>query len=141
MAQATASAAVAAPAPATQEQSPKYANFRDFNSVALEARITHVKIVPGQYGEYAAVTAVTNLKDGVEGVAVQFTSNAGILKLAKAGHLMAGRRVHLTGTLAGFASSYEKDGQLVPLQRPRMQLTGVQLKLGAKPRSAMQASA
>lgn len=138
MAQATVSA------PAAQEQSaksPGFASFRDFNSVVVEGRISHVKVVPGQYGEYAAVTCITNLKDGAEGITVQFTSAAGILKLVKAGHLMAGRRVHITGTLAGFASSYEKDGVLVPLQRPRMQLTGVQLKLGAKPKSAMQAAA
>ena len=122
-------------APATQE--PKtYAVFRDFNSVSLEARIQHTELKAGENGEYVAVTAITNLRDGEDGVAIRFTSSAGILKLAKGGHLMPGRRVHLTGTIGGFESAYVKDGVLVPLQRPRLQLLGAQLMLGAKPKSA-----
>ena len=128
-------AAKAATTPATQE-SPKYANFRDFNSLVAEARILHQEVKAGEYGEYVAVTAVTRLKDGEDGVAVQFRSSAGILKLAKGGHLMPGRRIHLTGQIIGFASAYDKDGQLVPLSRPRLNLSGVTLQLGAKPKSA-----
>ena len=95
----------------------------------------YTEVKSGEYGEYVAVTCVTNLKDGDDGISVQFRSSAGILKLAKAGHLMNGRRVHLTGQLAGFATSYEKDGSLVALQRPRLSLAGVSLQLGAKPKA------
>ncbi len=133
---ATATTAAKAATPASTE-APKYAIFRDFNTVTFQARIQHTEVRSGDNGEYVAVTAITNLKDGADGVAVRFTSNAGILKLAKAQHLMPGRRVHLTGTISGFESAYTNaDGLVVPLARPRLQLQGVQLMLGAKPGKA-----
>ena len=119
----------------TEEKS--YVVFRDFNNVAMEARIQHVEIKSGDNGEYVAVTCITNLKDGEKGVAVRFTSSNGILKLAKGAHLMPGRRVHLTGSLAGFESHYvNADGVIVPLERARLQLQGVSLMLGAKPKAS-----
>jgi len=130
--------AVATPAAvaATQSTKPAFAVFRDFNNAAFEARVTHTELKVGDNGEYVAVTCITNLRDGQEGVAIRFTSNSGILKLAKGGHLMAGRRVHLTGSISGFETSYTNaDGLVVPLQRGRMQLQAVQLKLGAKPKA------
>ena len=134
---ATAKTAAVAATPATStEAAPKYAIFRDFNTSTFQARIQHTEVRSGDNGEYVTVTAITNLKDGVDGVAVRFTSNSGILKLAKAQHLMPGRRVHLTGTISGFESAYTNaDGLVVPLARPRMQLQGVQLMLGAKPKA------
>lgn len=131
---ATATTAAKAATPASSE-APKYAIFADFNTSTFEARVSHTELKAGDNGEYVAVTCITNLKDGADGVAVRFTSSSGILKLAKAGHLMAGRRVHLTGTIAGFESAYSKDGLIVPLQRPRLSLQAVQLKLGAKPKA------
>ena len=75
-------------------------------------------------------------KDSEKGVAVRFTSSNGVLKLAKGSHLMPGRRVHLTGTIAGFESAYTNaDGEVVALDRPRIQLQAVQLTLGANPRA------
>ena len=132
---ANATLAATAAAPATQE-SPKYAVFRDFNNAAFEARVTHTELKAGKSGEYVAVTCITNLRDGQEGVAIRFTSSQGILKLAKGGHLMPGRRVHVTGSISSFETSYTNaDGLVVPLARPRMQLQAVQLKLGAKPKA------
>ena len=125
---------------AQQSEETQYAVFRDFNNVAMEARIQHVELKVGDNGEYVAITAISNLKDGEKGVAVRFTSSNGVLKLAKGGHLMPGRRVHLTGTLSAFETHYvNKDGVVVPLERGRLQLQAAQLKLGAKPKS--QASA
>ena len=122
--------------PAAEEKA--YASFRDFNNVVIEARIQHTEMKANDNGEYVAVTAITNLKDGEKGVAVRFTSSNGVLKLAKGGHLMAGRRVHLTGSISGFENAYtNKDGVVVALDRPRLSLQAVQLKLGAKPKSAM----
>ena len=89
----------------------------------------------GQYGEYVVVTAFTNLKDGGESVAIQFRSSGGTLKLAKGGHLMINRRIHVTGTVTGFATSYQKDGMTIALTRPRMELGSVTIQLGAKPRA------
>lgn len=123
-------------APAANEEK-TYASFRDFNTCVFEGRVLHTEIKNGQYGEFVEVTVATTLKDGDAGVAVRFISSNGVLKLVKAGHLMTGRRVHLTGTISGFESHYvNADGLVVPLQRSRLSLTGVQLKLGAKPKSA-----
>jgi hypothetical protein len=133
---ATATTAAKAATPASTE-APKYAIFRDFNTVTFQARIQHTEVRSGDNGEYVTVTAITNLKDGVDGVAVRFTASTGILKLAKGGHLMPGRRVHLVGTIAAFESAYTNaDGLVVPLARPRLQLQQVQLTLGAKPGKA-----
>ena len=135
---ATASSAASAATPATStEAAPKYAIFRDFNTSTFQARVMHTELKAGQNGEYVAVTCVTNLKDGEDGIAIRFTSAAGILKLAKAGHLPKGRRVHLVGSIAGFESAYTNaDGLVVPLARPRLSLQGVSLTLGAKPKAA-----
>ena len=120
----------------------KYANFRDFNTVTCEGRVLHTEVRSGQYGEFANVTIATTLKDGEQGIAIQVTSSNGILKLAKGGHLMAGRRVHITGQMTEVSSHYvNADGLVIPLARPRMNITAATLKLGAKPRSAMQQQA
>ena len=96
-----------------------YANFRDFNNIVVEARILHTEVKAGKYGEFVEVTAVTTLKDGEQGVAVRFISSNGALKLAKGGHLMNGRRVHITGQVSGFSSHYvNADGVIIQLQRP-----------------------
>ena len=119
-----------------------YANFRDFNTFTAEARVFHTEIKAGKYGEFVTVTAVTTLKDGEQGVAVKFISSNGALKLAKAGHLMNGRRIHITGSVSAIESHYvNADGLVVPLQRPRLTVGDARVTLGAKPRSAMQADA
>ena len=127
--------AVAVPAPAPVVDKPVYTTFRDFNNSSFEARISFTEVKSGQYGEYVVVTAITNLKDGDDGVAIQFRSNSGTLKLAKNGHLMKGRRIHVTGNVTGIASSYQKDGTTIALARPRIELANVTIQLGAKPRA------
>ena len=133
---ATATTAATAATPASTE-APQYAIFADWNTASFEARVMHTELKAGGNGEYVAVTCVTNLKDGEDGIAIRFTSAAGILKLAKGGHLPKGRRVHLVGSIAGFESAYTNaDGLVVPLARPRLSLQGVSLTLGAKPKAA-----
>ena len=125
-------------AAASTESKTEYAVFRDFNSFVAEARVQYVEIRSNENGEFVTVTAITNLKDGTPGVAVRFSSSNGVLKLAKAGHLMAGRRIHVTGSVTGFETAYtNKEGVVVPLERGRLQLGNASLQLGAKPRSAM----
>ena len=115
-----------------------YPNFKDFNQVVVEGRVQHSEVKAGEYGEYVSVTVITTLKDGEQGIAVTFRSSNGILKLAKGGHLMNGRRVHITGQISGFNTHYvNKDGVIVQLTRPRMDLTSPALTLGAKPKSAV----
>ena len=131
---------VSTTAPAAVAEEKSYAVFRDFNTSTFEGGVQHVELKANANGEFVAVTVITNLKDGEKGVAVRFTSSNGILKLAKAGHLMPGRRVHITGSISEFKNAYTNaDGVIVPLARPQIQLQAVQLMLGAKPRSAVSA--
>jgi hypothetical protein len=125
----------------SSEDKKQYAVFADFNSMAMEARIQHMEIKVGKTGEYAAITAITNLKNGERGVAVRFVGFGSILSLAKAGHLVPGRRVHLTGNVTEIATSYvTQDGEFRPLERARMNMRDVTLKLGPLPKSAQQAA-
>lgn len=119
-----------------------YANFRDFNSFSCEARVTHTEVKAGQFGEFVTVTAITTLKDGEQGVAINFISRNGALTLAKGGHLMKGRRIHVTGNIVGVESHYvNADGVVVPLQRARLSIADARVQLGAKPKSAMASDA
>ena len=113
-----------------------YVAFRDFNTFSCQARVNHTEVRSGDNGEYVTVTAITNLKDGEKGVAIRFSSSNGILKLAKNGHLMNGRRIHVTGSVSHFETHYvdKKTGEIVVLERARLGITSPSLILGAKPK-------
>ena len=111
-------------------------NWADFNNVSLEGRISHAEIKTSENNEFVSVSVITTLKDGTDGVVVQFTSSNGILQLAKKGYLTKGRRVYVTGSLVGFETHYIKDGVATPLQRGRMRLADVRIKLGAKAKAS-----
>lgn len=124
----------------SSEEKKQYVVFADFNSISMEARVQHVELKVGKTGEYVAVTAITNLKNGEKGVAVRFVGFNSILTLAKGGHLVPGRRVHLTGNVTDVATSYvTEDGEFRPLERARMSMRDVSLKLGPLPKSAQPA--
>ena len=119
-------------APPTQERK----QYRDFNNTSFEARIANVEVVERDGDVWASVTAITNLDEDNPGVALVFNSTNGILALARAGHLMTGRRVHVAGVIKGVESHYTtKDGLVVPLKRARIRLVNASVQLGAKPRS------
>ena len=111
-------------------------NWADFNNVSLEGRISHAEIKSSENNEWVSVSVITTLKDGTDGVVVQFTSSNGILSLAKKGYLTKGRRVYVTGSLVGFETHYIKDDVATPLQRGRMRLADVRIKLGAKAKAS-----
>ena len=94
-------------------------------------------VASGQYGEFLAVTIITNLIDGDDGITVTFNDGAGLLSLHKQGYFDKGRRVHVTGAISGISEVYEKDGELQLRKRPQMTLDSktVQVKLGAMPAS------
>ena len=110
-------------------------NWADFNTLSLEGRIAHAEIKTSGDNEYVLVNVMTTLKDGTPGVTAQFSSSNGILTLARKGYLQKGRRVHVTGSLIGFETHYDKDGTPVVLQRGRVRLGDVRIKLGATPKS------
>jgi hypothetical protein len=113
-------------------------SYANFNTSTFEGRVFDATVANGQYGEFLAVTVITNLVDGDDGITVTFNDGAGLLSLHKQGYFDKGRRVHVTGAIAGISEVYEtKDGELVIRKRPQLTLDSktVQVKLGAMPAS------
>jgi hypothetical protein len=109
--------------------------YANFNSSTFQGRIFDATVAEGKYGEFVAITVITNLSDDSEGVTVTFNNSNGLLALAKKGHLTKGRMVHITGHISGVTEVYEKDGMTQLLKRPRLTLDSntAQLVLGAVP--------
>ena len=123
---------VSTPASAQKEQM----NWGNFNNFTVEGFISHAEIQTRDGETWVLVTVMTNLKDGAEGTAIQFTNGYQILTLAQRGYLTKGRRVILTGSVGSFETHYTtKDGECVALKRPRLNMVGVQLKLADAQRS------
>ena len=110
-------------------------SYAQFNTATFEGRVFDATIVDGQYGEFLAVTIITNLVDGDDGITVTFNNSGGLLKLHKDGYFDKGRRVHVTGAITGVSQVYEKDGELQLRKRPQLALDSktVNVKLGAAP--------
>ena len=98
--------------------------YAQFNSLTITGRVSHTEVVPGQYGEFLAVTLLTELKDEASAIAVQFNNSNGLLSLAKKGFLNNGRLMTVTGHLESFTELYfdKKAGKTKRLSRPRLQL-------------------
>jgi hypothetical protein len=116
------------------QQLKSYANF---NTVTFEGRVFDATIAKGAYGEFLAITIITNLQDGDEGITVTFNDGNGLMKLHQQGYFDKGRRVHVTGAISGISEVYEKDGEIHVRKRPQLMLDSktVQVKLGAAPAS------
>ena len=114
--------------------------YSNFNTVSFQGVVLNVDIVEGQYGEFAAITIISNLADDKSGadtgVDIAFNNSNGMLGLAKSGWLPAGRQVTVTGTLAGVSETYEKGGELHIRKRPQITLDSktVQMHTGAMPK-------
>ena len=100
-------------------------SYAQFNTLTITGRLSHAELVDGQYGEFLAVTLLTELVDEAAAVAVQFNTTNGLLSLYKKGWLTNGRRVTVTGHLESFTELYldKKTGKRRMLQRPRLQLS------------------
>ena len=116
------------------------ATYSNFNTVSFQGVVLNVDIVEGQYGEFAAITLISNLADDKSGadtgVTIAFNNSNGLLALAKSGWLPNGRQVTVTGTLAGVSETYEKAGELHVRKRPQISLKSetVQMHTGAMPK-------
>ena len=110
-------------------------SYAQFNTATFEGRVFDATVVDGQYGEFLAVTVITNLVDGDDGITVTFNNSGGLLKLHKDGHFSKGRRVHVTGAITGVSQVFEKDGMLQLRKRPQLTLDSktATVKLGAVP--------
>ena len=103
----------------------KKSSYASFNTITITGRVSHAELVNGQYGEFLAVTLLSELKDETPAVAVQFNNTNGLLSLYKGGYLNNGRSVTVTGHLESFTELYfdKKTGKTRRLQRPRLQLS------------------
>lgn len=117
-----------------QQQS--YANF---NSITVQGRVFAVELVENNGGEFLAVTLITNLVNGDNGMTVTFNNSNGIMGLFNKGYLPVGRQLTIVGHVASITSTYEKGGKTYDLKRPKMHLTGAALLdggLGPAPKDA-----
>ena len=98
--------------------------YAQFNSITITGRVSHAELVEGQYGEFLAVTLLSELVNDGTAVAVQFNTTNGLLSLYKKGWLNNGRSVTVTGHLKSFAETYfnKQTGKRAILQRPRLTL-------------------
>ena len=81
-------------------------SYAQFNSLTITGRVSHAELVEGKYGEFLAVTLLTELKDDASAIAVQFNNTNGLLSLYKSGWLNNGRSVTVTGHLESFTELY-----------------------------------
>ena len=111
-------------------------SYRNFNTSTYQGRIFDATVTEGKYGEFVAITVITNLADDDSGITITFNNSNGLLALAKQGYLTRGRMVHVTGTITGVSEVYEKDGQVQLRKRPQITLDSksAQLMLGATPK-------
>ena len=106
--------------------------YAAFNSLTITGRISHTDLVEGKYGEFVAVTLLTELQNDAQAIAVQFNSKD-LIALQKGGYLNNGRQLTVVGHLKSFTELYfdKKAGKTKRLQRPRLELDNVVLMPGA----------
>ena len=111
-------------------------SYRNFNTSTFQGRIFDATVTEGKYGEFVAITVITNLADDDGGITITFNNSNGLLALAKKGYLTRGRMVHVTGAITGVSEVYEKDGEVIQRKRPQIMLDSktAQLMLGATPK-------
>ena len=52
--------------------------YASFNSLTITGRVYHQEVIKGQYGEFLAVTLMTELTDDGASVCVQFNNTNGL---------------------------------------------------------------
>ena len=52
--------------------------YSNFNSATFQGRIFDATVTKGQYGEFVAITVITNLADDTDGVTVTFNNSNGL---------------------------------------------------------------
>ena len=108
-------------------------SYASFNTLTIQGRVSNVDIVDGQYGEFAAITVISNMQDGDENaVSVVFNNSNGLLGMHKKGKLPVGRQLTLVGHLAGVSETYtdQKTGQTMMRKRPQITLVDVSVPKG-----------
>ena len=108
-----------------------YKTYANFNTATFQGRILASEVVTTKAGkEFLSVTVITNPLDDSEGMTVTFTNSNGLMGLAKKGGLDVGRQVTVTGHIASIHETYEKDGQVMMLKRPRIHIIDAAIPTG-----------
>ncbi len=111
-----------------------YKSYSAFNSVSVQARVFNAEIVTTATGKFLAVTLITNLKDGDDGVTVTFNNSNGLMSLFEKGYLPNGRMVTVSGHIDSVSETYtDKAGELKLRQRPQMHLVQAVAHVGPMP--------
>jgi len=103
-----------------------------FNTLTITGRLSFAEVVKGNNGDYLAVTLISELTDGSEGISVSFTTSNGLMSLFNKGYLNKGRMITVTGHLNKFEETYfnKQTGKRAILQRPRLSLGQAQVLHG-----------
>ncbi len=111
-----------------------YKTYAAFNSVSVQARVFNAEIVTTATGKFLAVTLITNLKDGDDGITVTFNNSNGLMSLFEKGYLPNGRMVTVSGHVDSISETYtDKAGELKLRQRPQMHLVQAVAHVGPMP--------
>ena len=112
-------------------------SIANFNNVTFQGRVANIDLVDGKYGEFVAITVISNLSTDDEGVSITFNNNNGLLTLHKKGYLNVGRQLTVVGRIASISEVYtDKDGVTNLRKRPLITLEGASVPtggLGANP--------
>jgi hypothetical protein len=122
----------------------EYRNYAQMNTFTVTGRVLNAEIVDGKYGEFLAVTVITNGKTDGQEFCIKFNDSSSLLGLQKSGWLPSGRVVTLVGHIVSLSETYEKDGQTNLRKRPEMELTNVVIPdggLGPMPKEKMPSTA
>ena len=112
----------------------EYKTYANFNSVSITAGVVNVRIVSGQYGEFADISLISNLADGDHSaISIQFTDSKELLLKAKSENwFVEGRKVTLVGHISSISEYYEDQatGEIIRRVRPLITMNNVQVPDG-----------
>jgi len=97
--------------------------------------VYNAEIVETATGKFLAVTLITNLKDGDDGITVTFNNSNGLMSLFEKGYLPNGRMMTVTGHVDSLSETYtDKAGELKLRMRPQMHLVQAVAHVGPMPK-------
>ena len=102
---------------------------------AIVGNITYMEVAVHEGNEFLVITMAVNDKSG-NGCRIKFNNSNGLLSAFRNGTLVVGQELILTQwevRINTIRSHYVKDGQLVALKYPQMNLTNVRAIIGAPP--------
>jgi hypothetical protein len=115
-------------------------SYAQFNTLTITGRVNHAEIVTGQYGEFLALTLLSELVSDAEPIAIKIRSNNGLMKAFHNGNLPNGRRLTVTGHLSGMSELFlnKTTGKRAVRKRPEISMTNVVIMdggYGPKPKA------